>query len=163
MQRSVWHSEMDFADGFDEGDFFPPRAVRKLPEWIQRQEVSRYSALLVEIYSALTMRSYRLAMMGSRALIDLILRSSVGDKGNFTLGLDAFVKEGLITEKQRDVLIAAIDAGHAAAHRSHVPKQREVEIVLDIIENLIYAEVSVRDAELLKARTPKRKTFTKIQ
>lgn len=64
---------------------------------------------------------------------------------------------GLIGAKQVDVLDAALDAGSAATHRGNVPDAKEVDVVMDIIENLLQAVYVLPDiATRLKERTPQR-------
>lgn len=163
LHRRVWHSDMFPEDGPDPGVYFPPRLSRRGPAWFSRLTIPReYAELMAEIYTALHAGSSRLAMMGARAVIDAIIRRNVGDQGTFSLGLESLVKKHLISEKQCTSLIAAIGAGHAAAHRSYRPEIEDLHIVMDIIENLIYNELSSQDIEGLKSRTPPRPKFKKV-
>lgn len=157
LHRTQWCSEDDPYDGPSPGTYFPPRVSRRKPAWVERLEIpDEYNGLLNEIYVALHGNSRRLAMMGARALIDVVIQRSVGDQGNFMNGLQALVDKQLISERHREILDAAIGMGSASAHRGHLPKAHEVEDVIDIVENLIHNELLVVQASALKTSTPPR-------
>ncbi len=117
---------------------------------------SEYTALLDEIYIALHADSRRLTVMGARALFDAIIRRNVGDQANFAVGLKALEEKKLISEHNSKVIEAALDVGHASAHRGHKPSNDAVSIVIDIVEHLIHNELLSDDAESLRSSTPKR-------
>jgi len=93
--------------------------------------------LLSEIYSAMFSGNMRLALMGTRTVVDVALTDKLGDVGGFEKKLDDARAKGWITSLQRKVLAAVIDAGSAAAHRSHKPEKKQMELVLDVVEHLI--------------------------
>ena len=64
--------------------------------------------------------------------------------------------EGFISVKGRLVVKAAIEAGHAAAHRAYRPTATDLERVMDIVENIIQHDVLHESAAALRAATPKR-------
>lgn len=161
MQRIDWCSEDDPQGGPCPTTCFPPRISRRKPAWIDRHEVpDEYVDLLDEVYVALHADSARLAMMGARALIDLVIRRSVGDQDSFGKGLDALVDKDIVSKRDREVIKPAIDAGHASAHRGHKPSSNDVNIVIDIVERMIHAEILAEQAEALKKTTPQRKPPT---
>ena len=144
-------------DGPGAATYFPPRVSRRKPAWFDRYDVPEdYKGLLEEIYSALHADSRRLAMMGTRAIVDAVVRRTVGDLGNFGKGLDALQERDVIGERDRAILEAAVDAGHASAHRGHQPDSDNVNLVIDIVERLIHAEILAEQAQLLKAAIPPR-------
>lgn len=158
MQRTDWCSEDDPQDGPGPATCFPPRISRRKPAWIDRHDVAdEYVELLDEVYVALHADSARLAMMGARALIDVVIRRSVGDQDNFGKGLDALADKELVSNRDREIIKAAIDAGHASAHRGHKPSSNDVNVVIDIVERMIHAEILAEQAEALKKTTPQRK------
>lgn len=157
LRRTEWCSENDPMDGADPGTFFPPRVSRRKPAWVDRLELpDEYAGLLDEIYIALHADSRRLAMMGTRSLIDTVIRRSVGDQDNFGKGLKRLVEEGLISERNREIIEAAVNAGHASAHRGYRPSSDDVNVVIDIVENLIHNELLAEQAQALKITTPQR-------
>jgi hypothetical protein len=112
-----------------------------------------------EIYSALDDGSTRLAMMGIRAVIDVVTTQSVGDIGSFAKKLTALQAAGSITQSEGEMLNAALDAGSAAAHRGHVPTPGQTQTALDIVEHVLektYRLASAADS--LKKSTPPRRT-----
>lgn len=123
--------------------YFPPAVSRRLPRWfsdIKWVWTSPYSdvhELFKEIYSALYSGNNRLAMMGTRAVVDLALTHRLGDIGSFERKLDEAKRIGWITEVEHSTLKAAIEAGNAASHRAYCPTEQQLGRVLDIVEHFI--------------------------
>jgi hypothetical protein len=136
-------------------DYYPPPVSRQAPRW-QYDLPSEFRSLLGETYTALHANSKRLVLMGGRALVDLFMNVSIGDVGGFQQKLDKLVTEGHLSQKNKEILKAALDAGHAAAHRAHNPTVDDVTLVLDIVENLIQPLALKKKAEEMRKRTPKR-------
>ncbi len=133
MRADHWHSDYDMSN---DTEFYPPRVSRKIPSWLW-QLPDGWRFLLREVYTALQADSKRLAMMGARALIDVYMNDTVGDKGNFIVKMQALIKENHLTEQDANVLAAALEAGHAATHRGHLPSESTISHVMDIVENLL--------------------------
>ena len=158
MRRVDWCSEDDRQDGPKPPTFFPARVSRRKPVWLNREHApSTYVGMLDEVYAALHADSRRLAMMGARAIIDLVITRTVGDQGNFSKGLDELKKNDFIGMRDRTIIEAAIDAGSAAMHRGHQPTADDVNVVIDIVERMIQAEILEAKAKELAATTPPRK------
>lgn len=66
------------------------------------------------------------------------------------------LKKGFISERNREIVGAAVDAGHASAHRGYRPSSKDVNVVIDIVENLIHNELLAEQAQVLKTSTPAR-------
>jgi len=113
--------------------------------------------LLGEIYIALQSGSRRLALMGTRTLVDMLLLEEVGDVGTFDAKLKALREKGVISERNRQVLLTVLDAGSAAAHRGYKPTRDELEVVMDVVENVLQSthHLTLR-AEELRKRIPER-------
>jgi hypothetical protein len=157
LQRVDWCSEDDPQDGPGPYTYFPPRVSRRKPAWTERLPVPKeYEHLLNEVYVALHADSRRLAAMGARALIDAYITRRVGDQGDFTKGLKKLVAENLISETQREIVAAAVEAGNATAHRGHRPSDSDTSAVIDIVENLIHNELLAEQAQTLRDNTPPR-------
>jgi len=158
MRRVDWCSEDDRSEGPNPPTFFPPRVSRRKPDWVSRESgVEPYQDLLEEVYTALHADSRRLAMMGARALIDMVITNTVGDQGNFGKGLDELEKQDFISKRDRTIIGAAIEAGSAAMHRGHQPKVDDLNVVIDIVERMIHSEILDAKAKELAASTPPRK------
>ena len=142
--------------GIDETTFYPPQVSRQSPRWLYRLPED-FRDLLTESYVALHAGSKRLAIMGARSLVDLFMTKTVGDAGGFQQKLETLVAKGLLSTHNRNVLEAALEAGHAVTHRGHLPKDRHVNLVFDIVENLLQTIVLNTEAEKLKKETPPRK------
>ena len=139
----------------DSTEYYPPRVARKRPTWFYKLP-AEYVEFLNEIYTALHADSRRLAMMGARSIIDCFISRKIGDQGSFPAGITGLVREGYISQRNAKVIEAAIEMGHASAHRGHKPSSDEINTVIDIVENLLQHEVLSESAESLKKTTPKR-------
>ncbi|MBX7244990.1 MAG: DUF4145 domain-containing protein [Candidatus Sumerlaeaceae bacterium] len=157
LRRIDWCSEDDPRDGPGPTTYFPPRVSRRKPAWASRYDLPwEYLSLLEETYTALHSDSRRLAMMGARALIDAVIRRNAGEQPNFAQGLNALSEKYLISEQDRGIIEAAIEAGSASAHRGHDPSPEDVNVVIDIVERLIHTEILAKQALKLKESTPPR-------
>ncbi len=152
LRQESWFSEEPDQDTVR---FYPPRVSRPQPRWTGELPFA-LQELLYEVYAALHADSRRLAMMGARAIGDLVLQDKVGDIGGFEQRLDALVEAGYVSKRNRAVLAAALDAGHAAAHRGHVASAEEANHVMDIVENLVQTDVLTSAAKKLASKTPPR-------
>ncbi|WP_455927318.1 DUF4145 domain-containing protein [Pseudomonas capeferrum] len=116
--------------------------------------------MLREIYAALHADSRRLAMMGARTVVDMYMNDTVGDIGGFDKKLNKLVTDDHLGGQDKDVLKTALEAGHAASHRGHLPSPSEINHVMDIVENLIQKKALQRSAAELKKGTPARALVT---
>jgi len=157
LQKKFWFSEEPQEEQIT---FYPPQVARRIPKWAYDLP-PEIRALLTEVYAALHADSRRLAMMGARAIIDMVLLAKVGDLGPFDKKVDALVKSGYISARNRDVLSTALDAGHAAAHRGHRASVAEANHVMDIVENLLQTDILEAAAVELKTTIPSRNKVTK--
>jgi hypothetical protein len=159
LQRKFYFSEND--EIIEE--YFPPQVSRQLPKW-NDELPDEWSELLTEVYLALHADSRRLALMGSRALVDLYMNEQLGDVGGFAEKIKRLEADGLISKPNKAVLEAALEVGHAATHRGHKARANEVNQVIDIVENLLQSHVLAASADNLKSKTPKRtKVAAKIK
>ena len=157
MARVDWCSEDSYDDDGPAPTYFPPRVSRRKPDWFDRYTTPKdYSGLLEEVYAALHADSRRLAMMGVRTLIDVAIVRAVGDQGDFSTGLKALATANHLSARDVEVIEAAILVGHASAHRGHQPSAEDVNVVMDIVERLIHAEILAEKAKAVKANTPAR-------
>ena len=153
LRREFYFSELDEI----EEEFYPPQISRMMPKW-HEQLPEEWQDLLKEVYAALHADSRRLALMGARALVDMYMTVQLGDIGGFAQKIKQLDDNGLISKPNKAFLEAALEAGHAAAHRGHKPKINEVNQVIDIVENLLQSHVLTKVGESLKAKTPSRNT-----
>jgi Domain of unknown function (DUF4145) len=151
LRRTFWVEDFEHL----EVESFPPRTSRRPPVWL-KDAPPEIQSLLSEVYVALHADSRRLAMMGARTIIDILLVAKVGDIGGFQQKLGALEKKNLITAANRRVLEAALDTGSAVAHRGHLPGVEETNQVMDILEHLIHAGILENAARDLRSKTPPR-------
>ena len=141
-----------------EYEYHPPPVVRRVPAWYRRLPAS-FRSLLIEVYRALDARHRRLCMMGARALLDMSMVKAVGDVGSFRDKLTALRGADRITRRQEKLLVAALDAGHAAAHRGFEPSEEVMNGVLEILENLLQSQFVLEERSKVVARaTPRRRS-----
>lgn len=162
---SLRHTSEHSGSPDPEVTIYPPAVVRKRPGWMgswgfivpQKGPKFEIRNLFREVYSAIFTGCNRLALMGMRAIVDVALTDKVTDIGGFSQKLDRAIKDGWIAKKSADVLLAAINAGNAAAHRGYNPEQSELNDVLDIVEHLVQAlYVLEGTAAKLAKKTPPR-------
>jgi hypothetical protein len=83
------------------------------------------------------------------------------DVGTFDEKLRKLEGLGVVSANNRGVLSAALDVGHAAAHRGHAPNSDDVNAVMDIVENLLHAVYVLPGmADRLRKTTPQRPART---
>jgi hypothetical protein len=154
--------------------YYPPPVSRKPPQWLKKWLADADSdegptgtrrfmgGLLQEIYEALHGGQVRLAAMGTRAFLEQLMISKIGDQGSFAKNLDAFEKGGYISLVQRDAMEEILNAGHAVMHRRHTPNSEDLNTALDIVEG-IFAAINIHGdaAARLGERVPKRTTTAK--
>lgn len=147
-------------DEFSDVRYFPPRISRHSPKWAHDLP-GDLKLVLDEVYRALDADNYRLPMMGARTLVDMVMVEKVGDVGGFAEKLKQLENAGFVSSRNRQVLEAALDAGSAVAHRGYSAGPREVDIVMDIVENLLQTVYVLHDAARKLTRSipprPKRK------
>lgn len=145
----------DDLGGHDTTEHYPPPISRQAPAWRFGLPKELWP-LMREVYAALHAGSKCLALMGARALVDLFMNAKTGDIGGFQKKLDKLVEDGYLSKRNEKILDAALDAGHAAAHRAHTPSTDDVNVVFDIVENLLQSLVLEKRVEALRKHTPKR-------
>lgn len=145
LRHKSWHSEdVDPETGEPEvyTRYYPPPTFRKLPRWVSdffpfTEPGESISELMHEINVALQNDAPRLATMGIRALLEIVMIDKVGDKGNFSANLRAFRESGYISPKQEEVIKPILEAGHAAMHRAYKPDRKDVVQLMDVTESII--------------------------
>ncbi len=156
-QSVVLEEAVEFSEVDEIGiTFYPPRISRELPVWAGKLPRGE-RGLLEETYTALQAGSSRLAIMGARALIDLLMNREIGDVGGFAEKLEALQQKGVVSAANAKVLKAALEMSHAVAHRGHLAEDEQVSAVFDIVENVLHASVLNEAARTLAKATPKRK------
>lgn len=135
---------------------YPRLGMRKIPEWTFSLPI-KYVEILSEVYSAINEKTFRLALMGSRLLIETFILEKVGDVGTFKNKLGNLLTEGYISKRQKEFLDSALDAGNAASHRGYNPDEQTIKDTMDIVENLLQSEILERKAKTINQATPKRK------
>ena len=151
------HTHVWSEDPEPEITYYPPPVSRAMPQW-RHKLPAKLNSLVGEIYTALHADSRRLALMGARTAIDIVLLEKVGDRGSFEQKLVALEKQGFVGQRSRQILEAALDAGSAAAHRGYLPEKEHLASVMDIVENILQAVYVLEGAAAeLRKTTPRRR------
>lgn len=147
----------DFGDVPPINEFrYPTKTNRNIPKWITELPI-KYVELFSEVYSALNSDLLRLALMGSRTIIETFIIDNIEDKGTFKQKLEKLAEDGILAKGQIDTLYSAIDAGNSAAHRGYNPSIESLNMVLDITEYLIQSIILKRSGISIENETPKGK------
>src|SRR5205085_10995135 len=134
--------------------YYPPATFRREPDWLEGMALSGkdisgedellvmwlpefISRLLKEIYVAMHGDCLSLAAMGVRALLETLMIDQIGDQGSFKNNLGTFQRQGYISERQKVILEATLEVGHASIHRNYSPSREDLMLILDFTENLI--------------------------
>ena len=126
VKRTSWFSEDPDCENVE---YYPTRVPRRQPPWLE--DIPEATAeLMREIYGALQADQRRLALMGARTVIDGLLLRQVGDSGTFAKRLDALEDKGFLSKINRETLEAALNAGHAAAHRAYKSDTANLNLVI---------------------------------
>lgn len=164
MRNTYWNSGSYDDNGRIEKaiSYFPAAISRRKPDWATNYKFwfvvpDAIRETLNEVYSALHGDMPRLAAMGIRTLIDIIITKKMGDVGSFRQKLDAFCSAGHISKSQQEIVSAAIDAGSASAHRGYKPSNDDLNALMDIVESVI-ASVYIHpiQGEQVRRMTPPR-------
>jgi hypothetical protein len=152
LRDEFWFSEHEHS----KFTFFPPPASRWLPNWHGSLPVS-IEGLLKEVYMALQADSLSLAMMGARAIIETAMIAKTSDQGSFTKNLAAMTTAGMLSRTNERFLEVALDAGSASMHRAHRPTAKQMNTVMDIVENFLHSAFVLEEtAPVLEAGIPPR-------
>lgn len=135
--------------------FVDPSWFDKLPPHAQ--------ALMREIHTASHFGLVALTAMGIRAVIDVVADDLLGAAGwGFGRKLKALSEAGQLTPMQREALGAVVEVGHAAAHRAHVPSERDVLMMLEVLHHVLCSAYGLQNTPSeLKARTPPKPSMPK--
>jgi hypothetical protein len=139
--------------------YYPPTISRKEPLWMYSLCCINDSIhdILKEVYICLHNDCPRLATMGIRSLIELIMVEKVGDNGTFGKNIDKFEASGFISRIQRTVLEPVLEAGHATMHRDYAPTSSALSSIIDITENIIESiYINEKRAESFRGKVPPR-------
>lgn len=163
IQKVYWDDNYDRAYDDPDVKLYPAALSRPKPEWLWQVD-SKFRLLFEEVYVGLGAGTVALPVMGARAILDVVIQDRVGDQGGFAAGLDALVARGLVSQHDRGILDAAVEAGNAAAHRGFFPTKDDSRRVIEIVEHLVSSLYVLKlAAKGIKKATPKRRRKRKAK
>ncbi len=143
-------------------NFYPPRVAREKPAW-SRDLPIQLQSLITEVYAALADDSRKLAVMGARTILDIVMTKKGGRLGSFQSQLKALEAKGFIGRANREILRAALEDRSAVAQRAYAPTSDMVNEIMDIIENLLHAVYIFPKSIKKIKRSTRRRTIRKIR
>lgn len=93
--------------------------------------------IYVETHSALCSNLSILSAVGIRALVESVCKEEHASGKDLKEKIDNLATQGLLTSKNASVLHQTRFLGNRAAHEMQIPKDKELSIAFDIIENLL--------------------------
>jgi hypothetical protein len=140
-------SQFTFANQTDKPPFeadrevtatYPPRLFRHLPTWFGKIPDVEVQNLLQEVYSALQNDSRRLAVMGVRTALDMLITKAVGDLGAFKKKQQAYVELTRVGRRTEDAIQRVFEFGSAAVHRGFHPSNSQIIDAVDALEHILH-------------------------
>ena len=111
--------------------------------------------ILNEVSKAFSTGLLALTVMGLRTVIDMIGYEVAGDV-DFKSKVAGLVDKDYLTETNKGTLNSALEVGHAAQHRAHIPSADDSQRVIDIVYHLLVSVYGSSHKEMLEKTTPKR-------
>lgn len=138
--------------------YMPPRPKRSRPSWEDHlwKEDSELANIFSELYSAYDNGLAILTAIGIRTAFDRLTEHlNIDPAEKFHEKLSLLLKQGMISQDQRNELAILIDAGSAAAHRGWEPSASELSSLLLLLEffteKFLFPEPSIAH---LRSRIP---------
>lgn len=138
FRQREWCSEWVDEDGpCYQSTYYPPPISRKIPGWVDELPFE-IRAVLNEVYTALHSGNPILATFGARTVLDLVMVDKLGeDVGSFDRKVKTLEANGHLTRSEAELIEAALEAGHASAHRGYAPDTNGLNSVMDILESVL--------------------------
>ncbi|QNQ63567.1 DUF4145 domain-containing protein [Brucella sp. 6810] len=151
---------------------WPARSKRNHPDWFKHsyietdvENTAPLAASLKELYGALDADLMVLASIGIRTSFDIASELlGIDPTITFKEKLDALVTDKFILEAEKDSIETLVEAGSASAHRGWKPSQKDLDALMNSLEDFIYssmvfpAEKRAKQAKLAETKdnVPKR-------
>lgn len=118
--------------------------------------------LYEEVCTAINREQNVVAAVGMRTLINICCLISTGSDDyttGFTKNLTSLEEKGYLAAKSKDFFLSILELGHAATHRTTIPRTKHLVICINAIESLIESLFVFPDdsAELARSTPPKPK------
>lgn len=143
---------------------YPAPIARRTPRWVQINFVAgevddNLAELMSEVYVAVQHNSRRLAAMGIRAALEMIMKGKIGECKSFKHYIDKFQEAGYLSVRDSISLDTIIEAGNASVHRGWNPTVTDVHTLLDITESVVQTAYfhESRVSELEKKLPPRKR------
>lgn len=156
-QLSAWDSEREEHDYNRDGQLvsyypslvtvFPePEREKRRPSWTSKLYAidEPLARIIAETYEAVELRSYILASVGLRTVLDRAMEI-LGINPGHTLEqkLLSLKEGGFVGETEHAILTIVADAGNAAAHRAWAPDREKFEHLLVALEQFVHRNVVI--------------------
>lgn len=142
-RKRVWFSEWQDPDPESdagpvyEDTLYPPRLIKLLPNW-HGQLPEKLKEVLRQSYAALQHDLRYVSAVGCRTALDMAVVEKIGDVGGFREKLADLVQQKHISGDEQELIRAIIDSGDAAAHRGFQPQLKQMHVLFEILERVLY-------------------------
>jgi hypothetical protein len=150
----IWQDDNGTLDHYYEIRNFPPHLGNGYIPLIQTHLLpTRIRTVYNETIEAMKVKSYLLAAVGFRTIIEAICIENDIKGHNLETKIKNLAKNKLITEKEEKRLHSIRFLGNDSVHEMIVPKQRTLFLVLEIVEHLL-KNLYIIDLESASLDTP---------
>ncbi|UTV87545.1 DUF4145 domain-containing protein [Cobetia amphilecti] len=121
---------------------------------------SKIEELYEELYNSLNVKSHVLSAIGIRTILDAFSEYiDIDTELGFASKIKAMEKTGYISKHQERIISDLIEAGNAAAHRGWRPRERQLKLLLEILNSIVYQNLILPSHHEKKLKDiPRRKT-----
>jgi Domain of unknown function (DUF4145) len=154
--------------------YWPPVTKRPHPDWLfeytllQNRNGIGLGSVLEQVYGALNNDLPVLAAIGMRTSFDIAaVQLGVDPAKPFEKKIVELIEKGKIRELDRPMISSLVDAGSASAHRGWTPNQKQLELMIELLENFIEEnfivperkrQLGIKSKELLDEIPPRQKS-----
>jgi Domain of unknown function (DUF4145) len=124
--------------------YFPPLSKRPHPEWLfqynrmQNPKGLGIGSVFEQVYGALNNDLPVLAAIGIRTSFDLAaVQLNVDPSKSFEKKIEELIRTGKIKDLDKTMISQLVDAGSASAHRGWVPSEKQLELMIELLESFI--------------------------
>jgi hypothetical protein len=143
--------------------YFPAAEKRAAPSFLLDLKNAYLVSVVSETFGAFNSGLYIFVAVGARATVDVVAEVLGCDPSLTFNDKIAWLEEGgFLRGKQKDVITALVEAGHAANHRSWRPDEAQAEQILNTLEAFLhFCFVEVPAMSAVKAAVPAKQKATK--
>lgn len=124
--------------------YFPPLSKRQHPKWLLQYTMMGQpkglgiGSVLEQVYGALNNDLQVLAAIGIRTSFDIAADElGVDPSKSFAKKIDELIATGKVKALDKPMISLLVDAGSASAHRGWTPTEKQLELMIELLESFI--------------------------